>query len=600
MTKSKNPNNNGRRLSTQQSVDQAVKSICDIMRRGNCAGALQYVPELTWILFLRILDEQEQREAQEAEAIGINFKPSLEEPYRWSDWAAPEGVKRKELQEGALGSFFAFVNGSLDSKGNHVGLLPYLKDLENKPDATARQKVISEVMSGVERVRIDTERNFLDILDKVHEISSESVDDTHVFTLSQVYEGLLLKMGEKGNDGGQFFTPRQVIKTMVRVIDPKIGETIYDPGCGTGGFLAQSYEYMAGPKNEKIKSANDLETLKQQTFWGREKENLIYPIALANLVLHGIDKPNLWHGNTLTGQETYGGLFDGSPPLFDVVLTNPPFGGKEGKDAQTDFDYKTSATQVLFLQHVIRSLKENGRCGIVIDEGLLFRTNQDAFVKTKRKLLDDCDLWCIVSLPAGVFTAAGAGVKTNLLFFSKGGPTRKIWYYDMTDVKVRKKTPLTLDHFKDFFDLLPKRTDSNLSWTVVIDERKKTAAEEAHPFKEKATKKKQQTAQWKEKLKELKKAKPKNETAIAEVEEKVKSLGREAKEVEKKAKEIEDAVYDLKAVNPNKKPVIDTRTPEELLDIIETKGREVSEALKILRASLNQQKNGVKQSKHQA
>jgi len=409
-----------RRLATQQSVDQAVKSICDIMRRGNCAGALQYVPELTWILFLRILDEQEQRESQEAEAVGVAFRPSLEEPYRWRDWAAPDGAKRKELQEATLGSFFAFVNGSLDSKGNLVGLLPYLKGLKNKPDATPRQKVISEVISGVERVRIDTERNFLDVLDKVHDITSEAVDDTHVFTLSQVYEGLLLKMGEKGNDGGQFFTPRQVIKAMVKAIDPQIGETVYDPGCGTGGFLAQSYEYMAGPKNERIKSASDLDTLRHDTFWGREKENLIYPIALANLILHGIDKPNLWHGNTLTGQTTYGGLFDGAPQSFDVVLTNPPFGGKEGKDAQTDFDYKTSATQVLFLQHVIRSLKDGGRCGIVIDEGLLFRTNQDAFVKTKRKLLDDCDLWCVLSLPAGVFTAAGAGVKTNLLFFHKG------------------------------------------------------------------------------------------------------------------------------------------------------------------------------------
>ena len=330
-------NNNNRRLATQQSVDQVVKSICDIMRRGNCAGALQYVPELTWILFLRILDEQEEREQQEAEALGIPFRPSLEEPYRWRDWAAPEGPKRRELQDGAMGSFFAFVNGYPGPDGKLVGLLPHLKGLKTRPDAAPRQKVISEVMSGVERVRIDTERNFLDVLDKVNEITAESVDPTHVFTLSQVYEGLLLKMGEKGNDGGQFFTPRQVIKAMVQVVKPEIGETVYDPGCGTGGFLAQSYEYI----REQLGNAatgEQLETLKQRTFWGREKENLIYPIALANLVLHGIDKPNLWHGNTLTGQTIYGGLFDGAPTLFDVVLTNPPFGGKEGKEAQTNFD----------------------------------------------------------------------------------------------------------------------------------------------------------------------------------------------------------------------------------------------------------------------
>jgi type I restriction enzyme M protein len=546
--------------------------------------ALQYVPELTWILFLRILDEQEEREQEEAEALGVPFRPSLEAPYRWRDWAAPEGTKRKELQDGALGAFFAFVNGQRDDRGRATGLLPYLKGLKSRPDAGARQKVISEVISGVERVRIDTERNFLDVLDKVHLISLAAVDPTHVFPLSQVYEGLLLKLGEKNNDGGQFFTPRQVIKAMVRAIDPVIGETVYDPGCGTGGFLAQSFEYMLAGLGKEA-TADQLETLKQGTFWGREKENLIYPIALANLVLHGIDKPNLRHGNTLTGREDYGGLFAGAPAVFDVILTNPPFGGKEGKEAQTNFDYKTSSTQVLFLQHVIRALRPNGgRCGIVLDEGLLFRTNEDAFVKTKRKLLDDCDVWCIVSLPAGVFTAAGAGVKTNLLFFTKGEPTRKIWYYDLTDVKVRKKTPLFLKHFDEFFSLLPGRTDSDRSWTVDMDERKRQAAAEARPFKEIANRKGQEVEQWKERAGELKKGKPVDEAALAAAEEQVRSLTKDARAAAGKAKEIEDAVYDLKAVNPHRKPEIDTRTPEELLDIIEAKGREIAEALAQLRA----------------
>jgi len=320
-------------------------------------------------------------------------------------------------------------------------------------------------MSGVERVRIDTERNMLDVLDKVHEISSETVDPTHVFPLSQVYEGLLLKMGEKGNDGGQFFTPREIIRAMVRAINPVVGEAIYDPGCGTGGFLAQSFEYLRGNLGDEA-TGEQLETLRERTFYGREKENLVYPIALANLVLHGIDRPHLWHGNTLTGQETYGGLFQDAPALYDVVLTNPPFGGKEGKDAQTRFAYKTGATQVLFLQHVIDSLKPGGRCGIVLDEGVLFRTNEIAFLQAKKKLLDDCDLWCIVSLPGGVFTAAGAGVKTNLLFFTKGGPTESVWYYDLSDIKVGKKTPFTRDRFDDFFNLLPARADSPRSWTV--------------------------------------------------------------------------------------------------------------------------------------
>ena len=499
-----------KRLATQQSVNSSIKSICDIMRRSNCAGALQYVPELTWVLFLRILDEREGREAEAAEAVGADDAPSLALPYRWRDWAAPDGAKRRKLAGGSLGAFFGFVNNDL---------IPHLKRLRERPNATSRQKIISEIFSGVERTRIDTERNLLDVLDKVNEISDQHVDKTHVFTLSQVYEGLLLSMGEKGNDGGQFFTPREIIRVMVRAVDPRIGQTVYDPGCGTGGFLAQAYEHMTGKDNSKIASSNQIETLKSRTFYGREKDNAIYPIALANLVLHGIDEPHLWHGNTLTGGESYGGLFEGAPALYDVILMNPPFGGKEGKEAQTRFTYKTGATQILFLQHVIDSLEpDGGRCGIVVDEGVLFRTNETAFMQTKRKLLDECDLWCIVSLPPGVFTAAGAGVKTNLLFFTKGNPTEKVWYYDLSNIKVGKKTPLTAAHFEDFFRLLPTRADSPRSWTVT-------------------------------------------------------------------RQDIETKRYDLKAVNPHAKPVEDTRTPEELLDLIEAKGRDVVEALRVLRTA---------------
>jgi type I restriction enzyme M protein len=452
----KKKNGNVRKLSTQGSVNSAIKGICDIMRRSNCAGALQYVPELTWLLFLRILDEREEREAEEAEAVDAEFHPSLQSPYRWRDWAAPDGMKRKELQAGTLGAFFGFVNGEL---------LPHLRTLREKPNAAPRQRVISEILSGVERVRIDTERNLLDVLDKVHDITDEGIDPTHVFPLSQVYEGLLLQMGQKNNDGGQFFTPREVIRVLVRTVNPKPGETVYDPCCGTGGFLVQAYQYMREGMGDST-TADQVEAMKHRTFYGREKENLIYPVALANMVLHGVDEPHLWHGNTLTGNEIYGGLFQDAPSLYDVVLTNPPFGGKEGKEAQTRFAYKTGATQILFLQHVIDSLRPGGRCGIVLDEGVLFRTNETAFVQTKRKLLDDCDLRCIVSLPGGAFVNAGAGVKTNLLFFTRGGPTERIWYYDLADIKVGKRTPLTLGHFEEMFRLFPGREDSERSWTM--------------------------------------------------------------------------------------------------------------------------------------
>jgi type I restriction enzyme M protein len=242
-----------------------------------------------------------------------------------------------------------------------------------------------------------SETNLRDILDKVDEISIDHVDDTHFFTLSQVYEDLLLKMGEKNSDGGQFFTPREVIRAMVHTIQPELGHTIYDPRCGTGGFLAVAYEHIARNLGQSPAST-DIDTLKHETFFGREKENLVFPIALANLVLHGIDQPNLWHGNTLTKRATYSALFDKAPKFFDVIVTNPPFGGKEGKDAQKNYAYATGSTQVLFVQDILGDLASDGRCAIVLDDGFLFRKDEDAFVDTKRKLVNECDLWAIVSL----------------------------------------------------------------------------------------------------------------------------------------------------------------------------------------------------------
>jgi type I restriction enzyme M protein len=564
---------NGKRHASQQSLNGAVKSICDIMRRSNCAGALQYVPELTWILFLRILDEQENREAEEAEALGLRFKSSIPKPYRWRDWAAPGSPMRQDK----TASVWKFV---------HDDLLPKLKNLENQPGASARQKVISEIMSSVDRSRIDSEKNFLDVLDKVHEISSVTVDDTHVFTLSQVYEGLLLKMGEKGNDGGQFFTPREVIRAMIRVVDPKIKQTVYDPGCGTGGFLAQAYEYMKAKAGDTI-TGPQLETLKRRTFYGREKDNAVYPIALANLVLHGIDEPHIWHGNSLSGVASYEGLFQDAPQFYDVVLMNPPFGGKEGKEAQTPYEYKTGATQVLFLQNVLNHMKAGGKCGIVLDEGVLFRVDAEAFVKTKRKLLEECDVYCIISLPGGVFTSAGAGVKTNLVFFTKGNETKKIWYYDLSDIKVGKKTPLTLKHFEEFFQLLPKRADSQHSWTMDFSARVQKSLEEARPHREKFIELSAQAKKLEDDFRERRKEKKLSAEKLAVLEEKWKAIDREARETLAKAVTIEDAAYDLKAVNPNRVTKEDKRTPAQLLDFIAAKGLEADATLSKLRTLIS-------------
>jgi len=623
-------------IASTQSLSSFVKAICDVMRRSNCASALQYVPELTWILFLRILDAQEHKAREEAEALGNDYSPALTAPYRWQDWAAPfvadtlsegkpMGWKRKELFEAGDGKLFEFINNEL---------LPHLHSLDvdlitqlPNVNASCKQRVIGRIMTAVEKVRVDSETNLRDILDKVHEIHIDHIDDTHFFTLSQVYEDLLLKMGEKNSDGGQFFTPREVIRGMVHVLDPQAGETVYDPCCGTGGFLAVAFEHI-NRNLGNTPASTLLDVLKHDTFFGREKENLVFPIALANLILHGIDQPNLWHGNTLINRPTYGGLFEQAPPTFDVILTNPPFGGKEGSDAQKNYSFETGSTQVLFLQHILAELKvpmdgkAGGRCGIVLDEGLLFRNNESAFVETKRKLVDECDLWCIVSLPGGVFSTAGAGVKTNLLFFTKGKKTERIWYYDLSQVKIGKKSPMTLAHFGfdkqggvladadlpgtltgDWFDnennqgkpfpsfarLRAKHgtpdADSDFSWTIDFAARRAKAQTDILPFLESVKNLSEELLPLKEKLKALKKDKA-DKGKVAIVEEAIKAKEKAIREAQTKAADIDASVYDLKAVNPHIKAISDTRSVLEIIDNINLQGQIVATAMNNLRGLL--------------
>ena len=634
MARSKKSDKAPKTIASTQSLSSFVKNICDVMRRSNCASALQYVPELTWILFLRILDAQETRDQEKATVLGASFTPALRSPYRWQDWAAPysdkpghpltpEGMafgwKRRELFTAGEGKLFDFINKEL---------LPYLHGLDVDPrtglaipGATPKQRIIGRIMTAVERARVDSETVLGDILDKVHEISIDHIDDKHFFTLSQVYEDLLLKMGEKNSDGGQFFTPREVIRAMVHTVNPSLGQTVYDPCCGTGGFLAIAYEHISRKLGMAARST-DIDTLKHDTFFGREKENLVFPIALANLVLHGIDQPNLWHGNSLTRRATYDALFANAPKLFDVILTNPPFGAKEGTDAQNNFAFKTSATQVLFLQDIQVELAPGGTCAVVLDEGLLFRHNENAFVETKRKLVDECSLWAIVSLPGGVFSTAGAGVKTNLLFFTKGKKTERIWYYDLSQVKVGKNTPLSLAHFgfdpnggvlpdeelpatltaawredvacsglpfPSYARMLPHHGtpagESRHSWTVDFAGRRAKARAEMLPFMAEATTLKDEVVDLKEQVKALKKCHATSDQIEAH-QQAIAEKAKAARDLEAKAAAIDAAVFDLKATNPNAVVQTDDRGTLEIIQNIGAQGRIVTEALARLEALL--------------
>ena len=508
-------------MDNASSFNETIWAICDIMRRSNYSGAMGYIADLTWLLFLRLLDEHEQAEAEAREALGLSYQPVLSPHWRWSNWAAPAGSLRAELEVGPRNAMIDFVDQQL---------LPHLQQLHASPDASDAQRTVSQIVSGVSAIGMDGSKNLLDVLDLLDEIRVARSDNASIFALSQAYEGLLLDMGQTNKDAGQFFTPRVVVRAIVEAAAPQLGETVYDPCCGTGGFLAQAYSYMRKSLGEQVTGPH-LSQLATRTFYGREKADLVYAIALGNLVLHGIDQPNLWHGNTLTEAQTYGDLYIDAPQQFDVILTNPPFGGKEGEDAQQRFPIRSRETQLLFLQEVIDCLKDGGRAGVVMDEGALFK-GTNAHRQVRQKLLDECDLYCVVSLASGAFTDANTGVKTNLLFFRKGSPTEKIWYYEVSppaDAEraggtgsqrtFNKSYPLRFEHFEHFLKLLPDRADSERSWSVTIGE-------------------------------------------------------------------IRERNYDLKAVNPHRPDTTDTRTPSDLLQEIERRGQDLDEALAELRRAL--------------
>lgn len=521
----KGSNGNGKIINSQAAMDKAVKGVCDILRRDKAKGARLYVPEITWMFFLRYLDILDEKGEGKALAVKAEYETVLPAPYRWRDWAAPydkskdpkeiiekkeQGWKRCELDNQSFGDYLKWVNEEL---------FPFLKGLKEKPGSSEKQKIVSEIFISKEKTVLTSVNNLQDALDKVHALTEAAISEQHIFPISQAFEGLLPSLGEKKNDGGQFFTPREIIRLIVQVVNPQVGGKVYDPCCGTGGFLIEAYKHMM-TQNPTPTQTHELKT---ETLWGREDADEAIPILLANLVLHDIDQPRIWHGNTLTNAVTYAELFKGAPSQFEYVLTNPPFGSKESKTAQAAFPYKTGKGQILFLQHIIDSLKDGGTCGMVIDEGVLFHVNTSAYVQTKRKLLNECDLFCIISLPNGVFVNAGAGVKTNLLFFKKGPRTEKIWYYDMTlddtfhPRKVNKGNPLTLKAFDDFLYRLNLPADhkdkvSERSWYMTREE-------------------------------------------------------------------IEAKKYDLKAANNNAPDFSDKRTPEELYQIILDAQREIEREL---------------------
>ena len=429
--------------------DQTFKNIDDVLwKEAGCSSELDYTEQTSWMLFLKYLDDLERERAMEAELVEKPYEFLLDEPHRWASWAAPKKDDGTFDHDSALtgDDLIEFVNKEL---------FPYLKDFKERasgPD-TIEYK-IGEIFGEIKN-RFQSGYSLRDALELMDALRFRSQKEKH--ELSQLYEEKIRRMGNAGRNGGEYYTPRPLIRAMVKVTDPRIGETIYDGACGSSGFLCEAHDYLrAGDL-----TTEQLETLQTRTFCGKEKKSLAYIIGIMNMILHGIEAPNIVHTNTLT--ENLADIQERD--RFDIILANPPFGGKERKEVQQNFPIKTGETAFLFLQHFIKKLKAGGRGAVVIKN--TFLSNSDNAAKALRKeLLESCNLHTVLDCPQGTFL--GAGVKTVVLFFEKGSPTRKIWYYKLDPGRSLGKTnPLNDDDLAEFVELQKALADSERSWTVV-------------------------------------------------------------------------------------------------------------------------------------
>jgi len=431
--------------------EQSLKNIDNILRADNAGGALDYIEQTSWILFLKYLDDLEKTKKTEAALAGKKYNNILEPQYRWESWACPKTSAGKLDHHKTLDGddLRDFVN---------LKLFPYLKKFRvSAENSDTVEYKIGEIFSELKN-KIQSGyalRNILDIVDSLHFRTEE---EKHEW--SHLYESKIRGMGNAGQDGGQYYTPRPLISTIVKIVNPKIGDTIYDGACGSAGFLVEAFNYLTANR-EKL-SSKEWDILQKKTLYGKEKISLPYIIGIMNMILHGVETPNIKRTNTLT--ENLADIQE--KDRYDIVLANPPFGGKERKEVQQNFPIKTGETAFLFLQHFIKILKAGGKAGIVIKNTFLSITD-NASVSLRKLLLENCNLHTVLDLPGGVF--AGAGVKTVVLFFEKGAPTKKVWFYQLNLARnLGKGQPLNEADLAEFVELQKTKADSENSWSIDV------------------------------------------------------------------------------------------------------------------------------------
>jgi len=429
--------------------ENAFKYVDDILRKdAGCSTALDYVEQSSWILFLKYLDEFENDRSASAALTGAKYEPIIKPEFQWKTWAAPKGKDGKiDLNAALTGDdLLDFINEKLWK------YLAGFKQTATDPD-TLEYK-IGEIYGEVKN-KLQSGYNIREIITAFDELKFGSAENKH--EMSVLYEDKIKGMGNAGRNGGEYYTPRPLIRAMVKIIDPKVGERVYDPAVGSAGFLCEAYDHMRQQKNL---STDQLDQLQKRTFVGKEVKSLAYIIGTMNMILHGIEAPRIIHTNTLTEN-----VMDiQEKDRFDVILANPPFGGSERPEVQQNFPIRSGETAYLFLQHFIRSLKAGGRAAIVIKNTFLSNGDAEAL---RKELMDTCNLHTILDCPGGTFT--GTGVKTVVLFFTKGQPTRDIWFYQLNPGRNLGKTnPLNDKDLADFIELQKKKSESENSWTIKV------------------------------------------------------------------------------------------------------------------------------------
>ena len=431
--------------------EQAFKNIQDVLRQES-GGVLKYTEQSSWILFLKYLETLEHERAAASQLAGKKHEYILEQQYRWENWACPKGKDGKTDHGKAMtgDDLLDFVNKKL---------CPYLRKFKER--ATGPNTIeykIGEIFSETKN-EINSGYNLREILNLADSLQFKSQKDKH--ELSHLYEEQIRTMGNAGRDGGSYYTPRPLIRAIIQVVEPKIGEKIYDGAVGSAGFLCEAFDYL---RNKEKLSTAEIKKLQAETLYGKEKDKLAYVIAIMNMILHGIESPNIIHTNSLT--ENVADIQ--AKDRVDVVLANPPFGGSERKEVQQNFPIRTSETAYLFLQHFIKKLKAGGRAGIVVKNTFL-SNGDNAEIGLRKMLLEDCNLHTILDCPKGTFI--GTGTQTVVLFFEKGKPTKRIWYYQLKPGRNMGKTnPLNDEDLADFLKLQKTKKDSDKSWSREVKE----------------------------------------------------------------------------------------------------------------------------------